>query len=443
MSVIHAKGSRRGGGDEQAQSQPRPESNTGVQFCAAKPSAADRLRAIVVRNAPFILSVVLAASAVHGCRSSSSPSVAPAAPAAVKNDLRRTEPIIEPWSFAGKNGECIDIGTHRVHSTLRDPVIRERMQIFLPTALDHYRSALVPLPAPDEPIEVFLFGSRTEWLGYTRERLPQEAAMYEKIGRGGYTVEGDAVLYDIGRWDTFTIASHEGWHAYTQHVFRHSLPVWLEEGIACYMEGVRGGVDGAPPTFIPWRNFERFGELRDVVARNRLIPLEELVQGTPQDALANGRTTLLGYYAQVWALVHFLNEGEGGRYRRGLERLLSDAVEGRIAGTLWESSRAGTRNERRMAIGRQVGPAVLREYFAEDLPRISAEYDAFVRAVVARGNGEKIWRGESPLKVISAATPVISGSANSTPANSTSATAAPANALAPAGSSAATPNAPR
>jgi hypothetical protein len=403
-----------------------------------------------VRNAPFILSVVLAAAAVHGCRSSSPPpsvpsaaTASPAAPAAVKNDLRRTEPIIEPWSFGGKNGECIDIGTHRVHSTLRDPVIRERMQIFLPTALDHYRSALVPLPAPDEPIEVFLFGSRTEWLGYTRERLPQEAAMYEKIGRGGYTVEGDAVLYDIGRWDTFTIASHEGWHAYTQRVFRHSLPVWLEEGIACYMEGVRGGVDGAPPTFIPWRNFERFGELRDVVARNRLIPLEELVQGTPQDALANGRTTLLGYYAQVWALVHFLNEGEGGRYRRGLERLLSDAVEGRIAGTLWESSRAGTRNERRMAIGRQVGPAVLREYFAEDLPRISAEYDAFVRAIVARGNGEKIWRGESPLKAISAATPVTPGTANATPASSTPATAAPANSLAPAASSAATPNAPR
>jgi hypothetical protein len=91
-----------------------------------------------------------------------------------------------------------------------------------------------------------------------------------------------------------------------------------------------------------------------------------------------------------------------------------------------------------MAIGRQVGPAVLREYFAEDLPRISAEYDAFVRAIVARGNGEKIWRGESPLKAISAATPVTPGTANATPA-----TAAPANSLAPSASSAATPNAPR
>ena len=306
------------------------------------------------------------------------------------------EPVVEPWSFAGKAGECVDTGTHRVHSTLRDPVIRERMEIFLPTALDHYRKAIVPLPAPDGPIDVFLFGTRTDWLTYTRERLPQEAAMYEKIGRGGYTVDGDAVLYDIGRWDTFTIAAHEGWHAYTQRVFRHALPVWLEEGIACFMEGVRGGVDGAPPTFIPWRNFERFGELRDVVSRGRFIPLEELVQGTPQDSLETGRTTLLGYYAQVWALVHFLNEGEGGRYRAGLVRLLGDAVDGRIASTIWESSKAGTRNERRMAIGRQVGPAVLREYFSADSTRLSSEYEAFVRAIVQRGNGERIWRGEAP-----------------------------------------------
>ena len=333
-----------------------------------------------------------------GCSSIAPPPepAPPASPAAVRLEALRMEPVVEPWSFAGKAGECVDTGTHRVHSTLRDPVIRERMEIFLPTALDHYRQAIVPLPAPDGPIDVFLFGTRTDWLTYTRERLPQEAAMYEKIGRGGYTVDGDAVLYDIGRWDTFTIAAHEGWHAYTQRVFRHALPVWLEEGIACFMEGVRGGVDGAPPTFIPWRNFERFGELRDVVSRGRFIPLEELVQGTPQDSLETGRTTLLGYYAQVWALVHFLNEGEGGRYRAGLVRLLGDAVDGRIASTIWESSKAGTRNDRRMAIGRQVGPAVLREYFSADSTRLSSEYEAFVRAIVQRGNGERIWRGEAP-----------------------------------------------
>jgi hypothetical protein len=160
---------------------------------------------------------------------------------------------------------------------------------------------------------------------------------------------------------------------------------------------VRGNPNGAPPTFIPWRNFERFGELRDVVARERFVSLADLIQGTPHDYLRDGRNTLLGYYAQTWALVHFLMEGEGGRYRAGLERLLGDAVEGRISSTIAASSRAGSRNERRMAIGRQVGPAVLREYFNEDIAAISAEYEAFVNALVRRGNGERIWRGESPV----------------------------------------------
>jgi hypothetical protein len=44
-----------------------------------------------------------------------------------------------------------------------------------------------------------------------------------------------------------------------------------------------------------------------------------------------------------------------------------------------------------------VGPAVLREYFNEDIAAISAEYEAFVNALVRRGNGERIWRGESPV----------------------------------------------
>jgi hypothetical protein len=377
--------------------------------------------------APSLIATTLALTA--GCSS-----VAPrpgavgeqdiaSSPAAVKSVNRRTEPVVEPWSFGTSAGECIDTGTHRIHSTLRDPVIRERMQIFLPTALDHYRTAILPLPEPDGPIDVFLFGSRSDWLGYTRERLPQEAAMYEKIGRGGYTIEGDAVLYDIGRWDTFTIAAHEGWHAYSQRVFRHALPVWLEEGIACFMEGVRGGVNGAPPTFIPWRNFERYGELRDVVSRDRLVPLEDFIQGTPQDYLRDGRRTLLGYYAQAWALVHFLNEGEGGRYRKGLERLLTDGIEGRIASTIWESNKAGTRNERRLAIGRQVGPAVMREYFSEDIARMGAEYEAFVREMVKRGNGERVWRGESPFQA-SAATAVAPSSAAPATAPASPATAA-------------------
>ena len=387
----------------------------------------------------ILLDAALAVLSGAGCSTVAPPPEPQASPAAVKATNRRLEPITEPWTFGKAIGECIDTGTHRIHSTLRDPVIRERMQIFLPTALDHYRAAIIPLPEPDAPIDVFLFGSRTDWLAYTRERLPQEAQMYEQIGRGGYTIEGDAVLYDIGRWDTFTIAAHEGWHAYSQRVLRHSLPVWLEEGIACFMEGVRGGVNGGPPVFMPWRNFERYGELREVVARDRLVPLIDFVEGTPHDYLRDSRRTLLAYYAQAWALVHFLNEGEGGRYRKGLERLLQDAVDGRVASTIWESNKAGTRNERRMAIGRQVGPAVMREYFDEDLARLSAEYERFVRELTRRGNGERIWRGESPFQPAAAVTPSAApvpgasapAPAASAPVQPASATVQPASAPAP------------
>jgi len=318
---------------------------------------------------PALLISGLLLAGLLGCQQVSHPgAVAESAPALaeVKPANRRTEPVVEPWTFGKSAGECIDTGTHRIHSTLRDPVIRDRIQIFLPTALDHYRSAIIPLPEPDGPIEVFLFGSRSDWMAYTRERLPQEAAMYEQIGRGGYTIEGDAVLYDIGRWDTFTIAAHEGWHAYSQRVFRHSLPVWLEEGIACYMEGVRGGVNGGPPTFIPWRNFERYGELRDVVYQNRLVPLDEFVQGTPQDYLKDGRRTLLGYYAQAWALVHFLSEGEGGHSQRAPHgdrpaggrgrdaRVLRGGPQADLGGIRGLRARAREARERREDLARRI-----------------------------------------------------------------------------------------
>ena len=39
----------------------------------------------------------------------------------------------------------------------------------------------------------------------------------------------------------------------------------------------------------------------------------------------------------------------------------------------------------------------MREYFDEDIKRMGEEYQRFCRALVQRGNGERIWRGENPL----------------------------------------------
>src|SRR6185503_10436721 len=100
----------------------------------------------------------------------------------------------------------------------------------------------------------------------------------------------------IDRWgysrDTLAIAAHEGWHQYTQETFKHQLPIWLEEGIATYMEGYRSSRD-AEPEFLPWANFERRDALRDAVRSKKLIGMDELLTRSPQSFLSHSKDSLL------------------------------------------------------------------------------------------------------------------------------------------------------
>ena len=314
----------------------------------------------------------------------------PAVAAATTPAARR-----EPWQFGAVRGEVLHTESYRISTTLRDAALRDTLPDFMERSLAHYRTALVPLPAPDEPLESWVFGSRSEWAAYTTQRLGAEAANYLGIGRGGYTTEGAAVLFDIGPVDTLTIAAHEGWHQFTQSTFCDTLPDCLEEGIACYMEGHRMARDGSGPTFQPWRNLERFGELRSAARRERLLTLTDVLNTPPTEMIGRGRDALLTYYAQAWALVHYLAEGESGRWRAGLEQLLRDAADGQL---------------RRRVGSRRSPERVIRAYISDDLPALARGYDEFVQRITARGSGDAVWAGRSPLKaapVTPGATPAV------------------------------------
>ena len=326
-------------------------------------------------------------------------------------------PSVEPWTNGSRAGERIITGHYSIRTTVRNGDLRRLLPKFAEAALAQYASALGELPHPSGTLETLVFGSRDEWAAYTKERLGPEAAAYMELGRGGYTSRATAILYDIGPNDTLTILAHEGWHQYSQSVFREELPVWLEEGIATFMEGHRIAPDSGDAIFSSWRNLERFGELREAVRRERLIPLEELLQKTPQEFLAEGRERLLVYYAQVWALTHFFAEGANGKYRAALVGLLTDAVTGQISRTLkdWMST-----NDDRRAIQRAMsrggirglpGTLVARGYFSENFAEFAAQYDAFVRQICGRGSGEFIWRGVSPIPRV-VAEPVPADEAN-------------------------------
>ena len=348
-----------------------------------------------------LLSVLLV-----GCvtRSSTTPNhVAPAASTQPGQVSETNAPIpIErvAWRFAGADGQIITTPHYQLYITLGDPKMIDRLLVFAERGLRHYTSALADLPMPAGRLETYLFQNREQWEAKTRQLLPTQAPTFLNLGRGGFTTRGRSVLYYIDRHgrtrDTFAILAHEGWHQYAQTTFRRQLPVWLEEGIATYMEGYLTDADGRVE-FRPWANRERYRTLRRAVRTETLIGLDEVITRTPQSFLKVSKDQLLIYYSQVWALVHFLHEGRGEQYRPKLIQLLTDAAQGRVAAkrsTLNESTedrnRAGT-------LRSQLASILVKQYFNAEFDAFEQQYTDFVHRVVAPGGFDRIAEGHSPL----------------------------------------------
>lgn len=301
---------------------------------------------------------------------------------------------VEAWSFQGEAGSRIRTRSYRLHTTGRESIHASRLPVFLEASLDHATRALGPLPRPEGVMDTYVMGTRAQWELLTRQLMGAQAHVYLRIPRGGFAAGGRSVLYDIGPHDTLAIAAHEGWHQYTQTVFRQTMPIWLEEGIAAYMEGYQWMPGGAAPVFLPWANVERFDQLRAAAAEGRLMSLAHLLDARPQTLLHSSSEDTLTYYAQVWALVHFLREGEGGAHGGALSELVQDAAGGR----LYRRVAARFGREHAVTAARSLtGPLVFRAYFGDDVEAAGERYAAFVREVVRPGSRDRIVAGRSPL----------------------------------------------
>lgn len=302
----------------------------------------------------------------------------------------------EDWRYADRPGHVLSTAHYKIWTTEHDTVIVTRVPLFLEESLKQYRTGLTPLPAPPgERLDTFILSNRMQWELLTKQLMGEQAESYLQIPRGGYASGGRAILYDIGAAGTMAIAAHEGWHQYTQRTFREGLPVWLEEGIATYMEGHRW--EGARPVFYGWSNVERFDQLRTAAAKHELMPLRELLDATPQGLLSGGAKSdsALTYYAQVWALVHFLREDGDGRHRTAFESLLADVAAGRLERTL--GTKLEAREARVAARGRR-GPAVFEACIDADLDAAGRRYSAFVARIVRTGSRQLIVEGRSPVQ---------------------------------------------
>lgn len=321
------------------------------------------------------------------------PPTAPAGPRTPAADTVNPEVLSrEPWRYTTAEGEIIRTTNYRVYTTTQDKVIRVRLASFLEHALGHYRSAITPLPGPEAKLDTYLMNNRPQWERLTKQLMGHQAEGLLKIPRGGYASRGVGVFYDIGLFDTLAIAGHEGWHQFTQKTFKEPLPVWLEEGLATYMEGHRW--EQNTPVFRPWANVQRFDQLRKAENAGQLLPLEDLLGSRPQDFLDFTDDRVLTFYAQLWALIHFLNEGENRKYATSLREAVLDASEGRLSKTI--AARLGERAGG-SPLAARTGPALFLAYFSTDLDAASSEYARFIENLTRTGARGPIVEGRSPL----------------------------------------------
>jgi hypothetical protein len=279
----------------------------------------------------------------------------------------------------------IQTPNYRIFTTLPDGYILQRLPRFAESALAHYTTAFGPLPSPTQPMETYFLASRPQWARMTQHLMGRQAELFLRIQRGGYASEAKGVFFEIGPSDSFSLMAHEGWHQYVQATFKEPLPIWLDEGIATTMEGFRwANASADQPVFIADQNRERFVTLRDAAARKKLLSLADLLNTSPQQQLVKSDEGTLIYYAQVWALVLYLQKGEGGVHRQQLTSLLQDAARGDLGRMV-----AGTFDARgaSLSIQSRRGPLVFQTYFNRDLSKADEEYQRFIRQLVSPGRG--------------------------------------------------------
>lgn len=306
----------------------------------------------------------------------------------------------QPWTFRGNPGFAYRTPNAIIRTTSTDRKILERLPPFVELSILHYQSDLVRLPHPAQTIETYFFANRSQWVMMTNTLLGERAAPYLAIERGGYSVNHIGVFFDLGPRDSFVISAHEGWHQYAHSTFAGPMPVWLDEGIACVVEGFRWDEQFPDhPRFMRWANTERFDQLRKAHSGQSLMPVHSLLTLRPQDLMAEGTRTgstqpaALTYYAQVWALIHFLREGEHGLYQSAFDQLLLDCASGTLTKRL-------SGQDLKLFNTRRTGAQTLLAYLPQGttLRTLDEQYQRFIAGIVSIGGRDRVVAGLSPLE---------------------------------------------
>lgn len=308
------------------------------------------------RAAPALVMLVLLATA--GCAS--------------RSDLPPVQYDIANWKFEGAEGREITTDHYLIRTTLTDEALLGSLPELMERAFEYYRSLVPPSHEPRERMTVYLFATRAQWMRFTIDFTGPRAKMFLQIRNGGYSENGVTAIQYVAHQTTFPIMAHEGLHQYLHHYVNPNIPAWLNEGLAVICEGQRWTSSGLVG-FDPWYNPRRRNTLAEAVFNKRTFPLAQLIE-THAGRILNETTSRVGtYYAQLWALLLFLREGEGGKYAAGFQRLLEsvgnyDLEQFARVAHIWSEGRRYN-----------YGEHLFRCFITEELDTFEQEYLAFLR----------------------------------------------------------------
>ena len=252
---------------------------------------------------------------------------------------------------------------HLLYTTLGDAT---RVEAILAT-LEASHAACVELTgvrpvAGAAPQNAFVFEKRAEWEAFTRARTGAAAPLYLQLDRGGYTIGKACVIRDQGERDTLTVLSHEQLHLFIANNFTARPPPFIEEGLSTLLEDVR--VDDGIARINVSRSKSRAARMSLLSDARAIVPLRTLMSMHAGNVVGLSGPEVDAFYAQAWAFVRFLREGEGGRYRPMLATLLSDAATGALSSeSLFDN------------------PALVERYLGESLEAIEPAYRRFAASI--------------------------------------------------------------
>jgi len=316
------------------------------------------------RHGRFLLAAaVLAALPAVGCEPAPEPKTVRSS-----LDVRMST---RPWKTPYADGLLLESAHYRIYTTADRPMLRTYLPGYMEAAHRNYLE-LTGLPAREveRPMDLYMLGSRNEWAALTRHVVREQIDLYLSIQAGGYCYEGVCVFWDIGP-HTLSIAAHEGLHQFFDRRLKDPLPMWAEEGLCVTAEGFE--LQGESVRFTPERNLSRFQTLREVIGGGRWIAADALLAMDAGDAVAHNPYTAVGYYAQLWALVHFLRSRP--EHRAGLERMLQDAEAGRFARTIGPD----LARLRGRAFSRAAGRKLFETYITADIAGFDREFYAHAK----------------------------------------------------------------